>query len=140
MAKAGTIVIVEDDRDDQEIMQDVLKELGVENKLEFFDNCYTALHYLKTIQETPFLIICDINLPAINGFDFRKQIEEDETLKRKSVPFVFFSTASNKSTVQEAYSQLTIQGYFEKEHTYAGMKKALSLIIEYWKLCKHPDE
>lgn len=140
MAKAGAIVIVEDDRDDQEIMQDVLSDLGVKNQLVFFSDCNKALHYLKTVAHNPFLIICDINLPAVNGIEFKQQIDQDEQLKQKSIPFVFMSTATNPAIITEAYSRLTIQGYFEKQHTYARMKKALSLIVDYWQLCKHPDE
>ena len=140
MAKTGAIVIVEDDSDDQEIIRDVLSELGVKNDLVFFSDCNEALHYLKTVTDNPFLIICDINLPAVNGLEFKQQIDQDEALKQKSIPFVFMSTATNPVIVTEAYSRVAIQGYFEKQHTYAEMKKTLSLIVEYWQRCKHPDE
>ena len=35
MANSGSIIVVEDDLDDQEIIEEVLKELGFENKLIF---------------------------------------------------------------------------------------------------------
>jgi CheY-like chemotaxis protein len=54
MAKAGSIVIVEDDSDDQQIIREVLEELGVQNQLVFFSKCVEALHYLKTHQKTRF--------------------------------------------------------------------------------------
>lgn len=94
----------------------------------------------KNTPENPFLILCDINLPAINGCEFKEQIDQDEQLKRKSIPFVFFSTASDKETINKAYSKLTVQGYFEKQHSYAETKNILSCVISYWALCKHPDE
>jgi CheY-like chemotaxis protein len=138
MAKAGPIVIVEDDVDDQEIITDVLNELGIANRLIFFSTCPDAFNYLKSTTELSFIILCDINLPGMNGLDFKKQIDNDPELRQKSIPFVFFSTSDDKRIVTEAYTDMTVQGYFKKSSSIEGLKKSLSIIMEYWKLCKHP--
>ena len=81
MANSGPIVIIEDDKDDQEIYQIALDELGVTNEVIFFTNCPDAYEYLKAAAQQAFIILCDINLPGQNGLDFKKQIDEDEQLR-----------------------------------------------------------
>ena len=139
MAKTGPIIIVDDDRDDQEIMEAVLTELGIENSRIYFIDCPNAFTYLKTTSDQPFIILCDINLPKTNGLEFKKNIDEDDELRARSIPFVFFSTAVDKKSIDTAYKEMTVQGFFKKENTLSEQKKALSLIIGYWKLCKHPN-
>src|SRR3954447_12198428 len=139
MAKSGPIVIVEDDIDDVEIITDVFKELDTPNKLTFFSNGPDAFHYLKTTTEQPFIILCDINLPMVNGLNFKKQIDSDPQLRQKSIPFIFLSTSAGKRAVTEAYTEMTVQGFFKKDSSIDEIKKALTLIIDYWKLCKHPN-
>jgi CheY-like chemotaxis protein len=138
MAKSGPIIIIEDDRDDQEIIEDVFKELGTINKRLFFANPLEAFTYLKTTTEQPFIILCDVNLPLQNGLEFKQQIEADIELKLKCIPFIFFTTSADKIIVGKAYQDMTVQGFFQKENTLGGLKNSLSLIIDYWTVCRHP--
>ena len=138
MPKSGPIVIVEDDKDDQELFQDILKEIGVQNELLFFVRCSEAYHYLKTMPEQPFIIISDVNLPEQNGMEFKRNIDEDPELRQKSIPFVFLSTAARPREVEEAYD-LTVQGFFLKATQLAEMEKTIELILRYWVNCKHPN-
>jgi len=138
MSKTGPFVILEDDHDDQELLRDALKELGVLNSLHFFNNGVTALEYLKSTEDQPFIIFCDINLPLMNGLQFRQHIEDDERLRMKSIPFVFFTTSGDSNGINRAY-KLTVQGYFTKENTFPAIKETLKLIIDYWAKCRHPD-
>ncbi len=138
MAKSGPIIIVEDDIDDQEIITDLLRELKVPNKIIFFIKSPDAFEYLKTTEQQPFIILCDINLPGVNGLDFKKQIDDDQELRQKSIPFIFFSTSDDTRVVTEAFTKMTVQGYFKKSSSIPELKKTLGLIIDYWKLSKHP--
>jgi len=54
-----------------------------------------------------------MNRPPINGVEQKRQINKDEELKRQCLPFVFFSAATSKSTVNEAYKKLTVRGIFQ---------------------------
>jgi CheY-like chemotaxis protein len=85
----GPIIIVEDDRDDRFIIAEVLKELNIPNKTLWFSKCMEAFDYLKSNDDQPFIIICDINLPEVNGIEFKRQVDSDPELRRKSIPFVF---------------------------------------------------
>ena len=139
MARSGPIILVDDDREDQELVEEVLTEMQVENKRIYFFDCLKAFDYLKTTTDKPFLILCDINLPGVNGLEFKMKIDNDSQLRAKSIPFVFFSTAVDQKSVDKSYKEMTVQGFFKKENTMAGLRNSLSLILEYWAVCKHPN-
>jgi CheY-like chemotaxis protein len=138
MSKHGPLLIIEDDLDDQEIFKEILQTLGLTNTLLFFNDGTEALTYLQNTLDQPFLIICDVNLPKMNGLEFRNEINNDERLRKKSIPFVFFSTNAGRDTVQKAYD-LTVQGFFTKSSTLRELEYTLSMIISYWSQCKHPN-
>lgn len=132
------IVIVEDDADDQYFIRTICEKLGVTAELLFFEDGLSALNYLQTTKVRTFLILCDINMPVMNGLELRRRIQENEQLRRQSIPFVFLSTAARPQEVEEAYD-LTVQGFFVKASQLAEMEKSLQLILQYWIDCKHPN-
>ncbi len=132
------IMIVEDDHDDCEIIASALKENGVTRELRCFANAVDALHYLRTTTETLFLIISDINMPKMNGLEFRSKLNQDEALRIKSIPFIFLTTSVAEKGVLAAY-EMMVQGYFKKPNTFEEMKALLKLTVDYWAKCKHPN-
>lgn len=138
MAKTGAIVIVEDDEDDKELLEEVLREMKLPNKILFFNKALKAFEYLRSTIESPFLIISDVNLPGMSGLELKKQIDSEEYLRKKCIPFVFLSTSSNISCVKKAYEEMTIQGYFEKPLLIKELRNLLHCIIGYWKLSNRP--
>ena len=138
MSLTGPIVCIEDDDDDQHLLKVVIKNLGVQNELLFFDNGETLMKFLSTTDQKPFLILCDINLPLMNGIELRQKLNDNEYLRKKSIPFVFISTAANPQLVKAAY-EATVQGYFKKADTYMGLRDQIDSIITYWKGCIHPN-
>jgi CheY-like chemotaxis protein len=137
--KSGPIILVEDDVEDEEVFADILKQLNVTNKLHWFNNCPEALDYLKTTPEQPFIIFCDVNLPVMTGVEFKRQIDADPQLRTKSIPFVFYSTAAEQSTVNEVYTQMTVQGFFQKGSSFKEIRETIDRILGYWRACKHPN-
>lgn len=136
---SGPIVIIEDDNDDKLIFEEVLKELNIPNKIVWFENSKDAFTFLKNSTEQPFVIVSDINLPGQSGVEFKRQIDNDESLKKKSIPFIFFSTSADKSTIDNAFNNLTIQGFFQKADSYREIKNIIRAILDYWKYSKHPN-
>ncbi|MEJ7682902.1 MAG: response regulator [Segetibacter sp.] len=136
--KNGLILLIEDDADDQEIIIDALETMGVQNEIKTFDNGQKALDFLKIMDKQPFIIISDVNLPVMNGLQLKSEIQNNESLRAKSIPFIFLTTSGDKKAVEEAYL-LQVQGFFVKEITYEGINKQLRGIIDYWKNCKHPN-
>lgn len=139
MAKSGPIILVEDDQDDKEIFEEILRELKVTNKVTWFTNAADTFQYLKSTSERPFIIFCDVNLPRVSGLEFKKKIDEDDELRRKSIPFVFYSTSIEQRIVNWAYTKMTVQGFFQKGNNYAEIKKLVEIIIQYWQACRHPN-
>ena len=132
------IVIVEDDMDDQYFIRSICNKLGVTAELIFFEDGLRALNYLESTESKTFLILCDINMPVMNGIELRRKIQENTFLRQKSIPFVFLSTAARQKEVEEAYD-LTVQGFFVKASQLTEMEKSLELILNYWLKCKHPN-
>ena len=137
--KTGPIILIDDDRDDKDVFLDILKDLKVSNPIIWFQNCDDAFSYLKTTSEQPFIIFCDLNLPGISGIECKRQIDDNEELRKKSIPFVFCSTTADQKTVNEAYTKMTVQGFFKKKNTYSELKETIRLIVAYWEECKHPN-
>lgn len=132
----GPIIIVDDDPDDREIYAEAIKAIGIPNELRMFETCQSALDYLSTTSEQPFVILSDVNLPEMNGLQFKTKIQEDERLRVKGIPFVFISTNATPMAVRQAHA-LSVQGYFEKPFSMEGIKNMLRTLFDYWELCKH---
>ena len=139
MIKDGPIVMIDDDEDDYEIMQMAVKDLEIANKVIFFENTADAFEYLKTTEDKPLVIFSDVNLPHQSGVDFKRQIDDVPYLREKSIPFIFFSTYIDRRTVDIAYKELTIQGYFQKSSSFQEFKNTIKLIVDYWCVCQHPN-
>ncbi|WP_353720429.1 response regulator [Dyadobacter sp. 676] len=139
MSVRGPIISIEDDVDDQFLIRSVVEELDIPNELLFFNNGVDALMYLETTRDQPFLILCDINMPVMNGLEFRERIEKNEYLRKKSIPFVFLSTADNPLVIEAAYGS-TIQGFFKKENSFEDLKDRIRVIYDYWSYCLHPNQ
>lgn len=138
MSLKGPIISIEDDEDDQFLIKRILEELDISNELLFFPNGQEALHYLEITTEQPFLILCDINMPIMNGIEFRKQIMKSDYLREKAIPFVFLTTAANQELVRTAYDE-TVQGFYKKSTNFAQFQEQIQLIVKYWQSCLHPN-
>lgn len=133
------ILLIEDDSDDKELLEMALQDLGVTNPLIWFSNCAKALEHMKTTTQQPFLILSDVNLPGMSGIEFKKLIDDHPELRRKCIPFVLYSTSVDKKTVEEAYTKMTVQGFFKKSSGYEEIKHTIRVIYDYWKICQHPN-
>ncbi|MCX6214920.1 response regulator [Spirosoma sp.] len=134
----GPIIFIDDDQDDQLLFKPLLERLAPNNKVVFFTNGQQAIDYFRTSKEPPFIIISEVSMQVMNGLELRRQIEADADLKRRAVPFIFFTHPAYKHLVEEAY-ELTIQGFFEKQSSHSEMKEQLEAIINYWKSSLHPN-
>jgi CheY-like chemotaxis protein len=137
--KNGPIVIIEDDADDQEFFIEIFKKLNYPNKVIFFSDGQQALDHIDKTDESPFLILSDINMPKLNGFALREKLKTDAKLSNKCIPYLFFSTAVDQKSVIDAYSQ-SVQGFFVKPNSMTELEKTISAIMEYWRRCAAPND
>ena len=134
MTKGGAIIIIEDNIDDQFILTEVFRNLEYKNELIFLHDGAEALDFLCSTDIEPFIILCDINIPKIDGIALREKINAGETPKMKCIPYVLYSTAVNPDQVINAYS-LSVQGFFRKEYSYKELEKTISILMQYWERC-----
>ncbi|MDR6764422.1 CheY-like chemotaxis protein [Flavobacterium sp. 2755] len=137
MRRNGEIIIIEDDEDDRMLLQDIFESLNYANKITFIEDPMDALSYLANPLVTPFIILSDINMPKINGFELRDQILADDTIRTKCVPYIFLSTSKTHENVLKAYG-CRAQGYFKKEDDFMTFKTVIKNIVEYWRTSLTP--
>ena len=138
MKKDAPIFIVDDDEDDYSLIKDICEELGITNPITFFSEAEKALSYLKENKQTPFLILSDVNLPGMDGFEFRKKIIEDDDIRYKSIPFIFWSGKASRKQIQKAYD-LSSHGFFIKDSNYESLKTSFKRILDYWYKSEQPE-
>ncbi|SMP33761.1 Response regulator receiver domain-containing protein [Flavobacterium hercynium] len=138
MNKTGPIIIIEDDQDDQDFLADVFQGLQYKNEIIFFSDGEQALDYLTKTTIEPFIIFSDINMPKLNGIELRAKVHENEDLRMKSIPYLFFSTVAEQQHVVDAYSK-SVQGFFVKPSDFNKMKDMIKNIVEYWQNCVSPN-
>lgn len=139
MNKAGPIIVIEDDADDQEILMEIFQKLGYKNEIIYFLDGIKALEYLNKEGVNPFLILSDINMPRINGFELRNKIFTNAQLQLKCIPYLFFTTGANKKSVIDAYS-MSVQGFFVKPSSIEALENTIRKIVEYWQECFAPNQ
>jgi CheY-like chemotaxis protein len=139
MNKHGPIIVIEDDMDDQFILKDIFKQLDYNNEIIFFTDGNDALNYLNRNDVQPFLILSDINMPKIDGFELRKKVFTNDQLKNKCIPYLFFTTGADRKAVIEAYA-MSVQGFFLKPTSDSALQNTIRKIVEYWQECIAPSE
>ena len=139
MNKTGPIIVIEDDIDDQETLVEIFQKLGYQNKIVYFFDGNEALEFLNKTDVQPFLILSDINMPKINGFELRNKVFTNEQLQTKCIPYLFFTTGATKKSVIDAYA-LSVQGFFLKPNSMDALERTIKKIVEYWQECIAPSQ
>lgn len=130
------VFIIDDDVEELEMIQDIWQDLDLTNKLETFSSTDQIIKRLKE-NVNPFIIISDVNLPKMDGFELRQRLAVEPDIKYKSVPFVFWSTTASDEQIKKAYDACG-HGFFLKGSTYTEIKNSLNIIMSYWKSSKSP--
>ncbi|HEX8517040.1 MAG TPA: response regulator [Bacteroidia bacterium] len=87
----NTILLVDDDPDDQYIFNNALKEVDKSIFLSIAKDGVNAFEKLKII--TPDLIFLDMNMPRMNGMEFLAKFNALSPFNR--IPVVVYSTSTN---------------------------------------------
>jgi CheY-like chemotaxis protein len=131
MEPAKPIVIIEDDIDDRTFICKIIATLPVNRPLLTFTNGQEALDYFTHTQDEPLLVICDINMPLMNGLELRLAMIKQDGIRKKVKAFVFLTTGVSPHSLLLS-SQLQVQGLFEKPTDFDGLSRLLSTITGYW--------
>lgn len=101
------ILLVEDELNIAKLFEFNLKKAGF--IVEIANNGKAGYELAKEVN--PDLILSDIMMPEIDGFEFRKLILQDPELKK--IPFVFLTAKGEEEDILEGYD-LDIQDYIIK--------------------------
>jgi len=134
MWKEGPIIIVDDDPDDQFLSQRTLQKFELTNDIIVFNNGKDALEFLQQPSVNPFLILCDIDMPVMNGVQMREMMCKNEKLLNQNTPFIFLSASVQKDDSRKT-SQFFTHGCFQKDTSLEKYELTLRRIVEYWQNC-----
>jgi len=70
--------------------------------------------------------------------ELRAKAHENEDLRLKSIPYLFFSTVAEQESVVDAYSK-SVQGFFIKPSNFNELKDLIKSMVEYWQKCVSPN-
>ncbi|RKS19189.1 response regulator receiver domain-containing protein [Flavobacterium endophyticum] len=126
-SSAMTIFLVDDDQDDQQLFEEVVKEIKASNKLLMFKNAVELMEHLN--QENivlPHIIFLDLNMPFVSGSECLKEIRSNPRFMDVSV--AIYSTSSLEKDIEETF----INGaniYITKPNDYAALKKTIRNVL-----------
>jgi len=132
------ILLVEDDDVDAMTVKRALSDLKVTNTLVHSLNGEDALGYLRTDgNKKPCIILLDLNMPKMNGFEFLKVAKADESLKK--IPVIVLTTSEEEQDKVETFG-LGVAGYIIKPTSYTKFVEAVRTINLYWTLSELPPD
>lgn len=97
MSSEKYVLLVEDDLDISEAIQSILEEEGFKIKCTF--NGREALDFLKDTSNIPALILLDIMMPYMNGYEFREAQLQDSRIAQ--IPTIILSAAGKHEDVEK---------------------------------------
>jgi CheY-like chemotaxis protein len=130
MPALKTILIIDDDIDDQEILITAIQELDAAMICCTALNGKDALDKLMSKEVIPKLIFLDLNMPAMNGFQFLEHVRCSDELSQ--IPIVVFSTSSNPADVQQT-KKLGAIDFFTKPTSFLKLKQLLIPRLDFIK-------
>ncbi len=118
----GRILLVDDDQTFSSILC-----IGLKNKGYDVEVAADGIEGLKKASAfRPDLIVLDINMPKLSGFDVAMRLKENAELR--DIPILMLTALSQDANIQRGYS-LGIEDYLSKpfniEHLYLKIKKYL---------------
>lgn len=127
------ILLVDDDSVEHMKVSRAFKKLEIPNPLITKNDGLEAKEYLEKSDELPGLILLDLNMPNMNGFEFLEFIKADERLK--VIPIVVLTTSNNDQDKVESYKH-SVAGYMVKPIRLEEYEKVIKTIKQYWSTSK----
>ena len=94
----GGILVVDDDPDIRDSLREVLEDEGYE--VACVGNGREALDHLKTTNPRPCVILLDLMMPVMDGWQFRKEQKQDADIS--SIPLVVITATGKRPVLIDA--------------------------------------
>ncbi len=128
------ILMAEDDREDQMLVQKAFREARSINHLTFVNDGEELLQYLRHQGKyagapQPDVLLLDLNMPKMDGREALKEIKSDPDLR--SLPVIILTTSSADEDVVRTYA-LGANSYIQKPVTFEKMVEVVDTLGRYW--------
>ena len=121
-ARPGAILIVDDERDVRTLLAEVLEGDGYE--IAAAGDGAEALDYLRAAATLPSLILLDLVMPNVDGWQFLDERRQDPRLA--GIPVVLIS---GQVAARETARALGLPGYIEKPIGAANVREMLARLL-----------
>lgn len=137
MNKSASILLVEDNAMDVELIIDAFKEARLSNPIHVARDGEEALKYLFAEGEfsdrekfpLPDIILLDLNMPKINGHEVLRRIKGTEKLKR--LPVIILTSSNEEGDRAMGYDG-GANSYLVKPVAFEDFLNTVKLISNYW--------
>lgn len=137
MINNGTILMVEDDADDEILMLRALKVNDIENEVFVVRDGAEALDFLfctntyaeRDPYDMPRLILLDLKLPKIDGLEVLRRLRADP--RTHLIPVVILSSSNEEQDVIEGYES-GLNSYLRKPVDYTQFVEFVGHVGRYW--------
>lgn len=139
-----TILLVEDDAGHARLVEKNLRRAGISNDIVKFDNGQTAVDFLLKqgdYQDTagilPLLILLDLNLPVLDGYQVLKIIKGSDSTRH--IPVVVLTTTDSSHEISKCYD-LGCNVYVTKPVEYEQFSEAIRMLGLFLAIIKIPRD
>lgn len=129
-----SILLVEDNPDDEQLMLRALKKNNIANDIVVAHDGLEAIEYLTRQAEAgelPELILLDLKLPKIDGLEVLKRLRSD--VRMRFIPVVVLTTSTEQRDIIESYN-LGANSYVQKPVDFNEFIEATRQLGTYWLL------
>lgn len=132
MAK-GIVVLVEDSPSDALLAERSFSRVAPEVELRIVTDGESALDIVRRWRaeesDTPALVVLDLNVPRVSGFEILATLKSERPLSR--LPVVVLSSSERTEDVSRAYD-LGANAYFVKPLRFDVFMHMVAVIVEHW--------
>ena len=138
------VLLVEDNQDDEILARRAIRRAAkeIEIKIEIARDGVEALEYIfgrgagQAAQpvNVPKLILLDVKLPRLSGFEVLKQIRGNANTRH--IPVVMLTASSERRDIIEAY-EIGANSYIRKPVDFAEFGEIVKYICTYWLTMNH---
>jgi len=143
MNRANTILLVEDNADDEELTLRAFRKSKVLNRVEVVRDGVEALDYLfatgvhaeRDPKALPAVILLDLKLPKLGGLDVLRRVRADERTRR--IPVVVLTSSNEEKDILSSYG-LGANSFVRKPVDFAQFMEAAQQLGMYWLVMNEP--
>ncbi|MBZ9751714.1 response regulator [Deinococcus sp. HMF7604] len=129
MTAPQRFLLVDDNPHDQLLATEAFLELCPACHLTVKGSGTEALFYLQMAIELPEVILLDVNMPGMNGFEVLAALKADPRLAL--IPVVMLSTSNAREDVSAAYT-LHASSYLVKAGSFVAFLEQIDAFLRYW--------